>query len=131
MAIKESFRNQFKKEYSGLVSDISKAFTKAGKAGWKVAVTSTPRDTGTAQAGWKIVIGHKGYYVPKRFKKKPPKMPKFSFAARKHKYFTLYNNVPYIEFLEKGINPRATVQPTRAMEKAIAEITRIIKQELG
>lgn len=98
----ESFTKQFKDEFKEFGNKASKAVTRAALNAWKVAVENTPHDTYTAQNGWKLSTTRRSSYIPIVRIQPPPTKPDFKFLISRHSKVILFNNVPYISFLENG-----------------------------
>lgn len=100
-----AFTRAIEKELLQVGAKMSREITTAVKQTWKFAVRETPRDTGTAQKGWKIKTNRRSSYIPVRRKQPAPRVPAFRFRVRKHKRIYFYNNVPYMFYLEHGLSP--------------------------
>lgn len=103
-----------------LGAKASTIVTKAFLAGWRTAVNSTPRDTGTAQAGWKLSNKRIATYIPVRRKQPRPLQPPFRFRITKDTSAYLWNNVPYVPHLNDGNPPGRPAY--KMLQKAVATI---------
>ena len=120
-----NFTKQIDDDLKKLGAKASNAVTASVKKAWRTAVDATPRDTGTAQAGWKISTSRRSSYVPVRRVKPRPKVPNFRFRITKDKRIYFWNNVPYISFLEYGEGP-GNRSPLYMMRRAL----RVLENEL-
>lgn len=97
-----SYTSKASEEMKSLGAKASRAITASAKGMWRMAVSRTPRDTGTAQAGWKLSTSRRSSYVPVRRIQPRPTTPPFTFRVTKDKRFYFWNNVEYIDVLEEG-----------------------------
>lgn len=82
---------------------------------------TTPVDTGTLKANWKVAPGNTGgnSFIPNTGKaRKQPRPPDLSRYVRNWTYFTVYNNSPYIAKVNEGINGNEHNQ--KFIERAVA-----------
>ncbi len=97
-----SFEREIKSEYGKIIERGNEAVIRVSKGMWRVAVDATPRDTGRAKNGWRLNTGQGSGLIPAMGKYGIPKVPNFTFDFRKNPLIRLYNNVPYISYLEHG-----------------------------
>lgn len=97
-----SFTKQIQDEAGAIIERGNKAVIKVAKGMWRVAVDATPRDTGRAKSGWRLNTGQGSGLVPSVGKYSNPATPNFTFDFKKSPTIRLYNNVPYISYLEHG-----------------------------
>ncbi len=98
-----SFKKQIEQETKKIFEEASRAVEKVTKNAWRVAVTATPHDTYRAENGWKINKGRNVGLVP-AIGQYPgtPSTPTFTYDISKDGMIQIYNNVPYISYLEHG-----------------------------
>ena len=123
-----SYTKQASNEMKALGAKASAAITASAKGMWKVAVRTTPRDTGTAQAGWKLSTSRRSSYVPVKRVQPRPTTPPFNFRITKDKRFYFWNNVTYIEILEEGGKNRTAHNMLRTAKEYFE---RDVMQRLG
>jgi hypothetical protein len=124
-----SFKKQVKDEFEEVTANMSTAVTAAFRAGWKEAVSRTPRITGTLQGNWKLTTGRRSSYVPVRRKQPRPKMPAFRFRITKDKKVVLYNNTRYASYVEEGQGPGSRV-PRKMLYHAINRIESELRKRI-
>lgn len=125
-----SYKYEARREMAKISAKISAVVTRASKEAWKEAVKNTPRDTGTAQAGWKLSVTRVGSYVPKRRVQKRPTVPNFRFRSTIDKRVFLFNNVEYISYLNDGKGPGRRVAHKMIQKARVrfeSEITKGLK----
>ena len=97
-----SYKYQAEKEMKALGAKASAAITASAHGMRVVAINRTPRDTGTAQAGWKLSNKRRGSYIPTRRVQPRPGRSNFRFRITKDRAFYFWNNVTYISYLNDG-----------------------------
>ena len=97
-----SFKQQLEKEADEIIDKANKVIEKVAVEAWSIAVYWTPHDTYRAKNSWKLSTRNSGLIPAMGKYPTNPKIPKLTFDLRKNKFFNLYNNVPYISFLEHG-----------------------------
>ena len=112
-----SFKAQIEQELNAIFKKANKAVEKVSKSSWQVAVTATrPWDTGRARNGWRLNTGRKSGLIPSMGAYSGnPGVPKFSFDIRKDSLIQIFNNVPYISYIEHG---QGNHKPHRMLYKA-------------
>ncbi len=125
-----SFSKQIQQETDAIIQKGNKAVIKVSKGMWRVAVDSTPRDTGRAKNGWRLNTGQGSGLIPAMGKYGTPKVPNFTFDFKKEPVIRLYNNVPYISYLEHG-QGQGSRYPYKMLFKAGVYYTANMQRELN
>lgn len=128
MAVRISI--QIDQELKRFGAKASKAVTSSAKSAWKVAVNATPRDTGLAQSGWKLSTTRRTSYVPRPGIKSRPNVPQINFRITKDKRLYMWNNVPYVYYLEHGLGPEGARTPHAMLQKASAHFESDLRNRL-
>lgn len=97
-----NFKQQFDKEYKDIIDKANKVIKTVAVDAWKLAVYWTPHDTYRAKNSWQLNTRRTGLIPAMGKYPRNPKIPILTFDLRKNKFFNLYNNVPYISYLEHG-----------------------------
>lgn len=119
---------------------MSRAIERTAIGAWKVAVKATPgpptptgqryQRTGRLRGSWKLNTGRNVGLIPAMGNYPYPSTPEFHFDLGKHDTVQLWNNVPYVYYVEEGMG-RGNRTPHKMLFKANQYFVVKIKQEFS